>query len=86
MKKKDNESRSGACLIKALKRWHELKRKKMESREEAKDYSSFKKEVELFFDNIQGGYFSFLVVKLKLIAFNFSKYFPFHWICKDLFC
>lgn len=28
MKKKDNESRSGACLIKALKRWHELKRKK----------------------------------------------------------
>ena len=33
MKKKDNESRSGACLIKALRRWHELKRKKLESRE-----------------------------------------------------
>lgn len=86
MKKKDNESRSGACLIKALRRWHELKRKKLESREEAKDVSSFKKEVELLFYNILGGYFCFMVVKLKFIAFNVSKYFILHWICKDLFC
>lgn len=55
---RDNESRSGAFLIKALRRWHGLKREKLESSEEAKDDSSFKKEVPSgIFENIIGDYF-----------------------------
>lgn len=39
--KEDNELRSGVCLIKALRRWHGLKREKLESNEEAQNNSSF---------------------------------------------